>query len=529
MKNIKKITGLALTLSLVLSPVSVFASQKTESVYTKLDSNGQKQEITVTNHLYYNGEKTLKDDTELKEILNINGDETYKQNKNTLYWNTKGEDIFYQGKTDKKLPIEVSIKYYLNNREVKPEDIKGKKGNIKIEFNYKNNQKNNVNVNGVNQTLYTPFVVSLGTTLDSKQNKNITVTNGKVTQTGTRSMLIALASPGLYDSINYDSFKTLDNITISYKTESFSLNDIYMVITPKLIDKEDFKVFNKMDTLYTSTQKLQESMNELQSGANKLNKGAKTLSTGAEKISKNIKEVSNAINELNNGSYQINQGLTKVLTALEKAESTLNSNNTKEKTQQLSYLKAQNQNAINSLIKKTGFSYEQLASYYKQNNLANYNGEDEQLLAIKNAYELVYLLSQNNAAIDQTLETLSQTSKQINTMLTSLKTNLTKINDGSYSLNQGLTKLETGVNKLYNGSLTLTNGAKTLKQGTNTLANGMQKFNVQGINKLSKTAETLKNKKNIASELITLSNNYKGYTSNNKDESTFIYKLDALK
>ena len=30
MKNIKKITGLALTLSLVLSPVSVFASQKTE-------------------------------------------------------------------------------------------------------------------------------------------------------------------------------------------------------------------------------------------------------------------------------------------------------------------------------------------------------------------------------------------------------------------------------------------------------------------------------------------------------------------
>ena len=55
MKNIKKITGLALSLSLVLSPVSVFASQKTESVYTKLDSNGQKQEITVTNHLYYNG------------------------------------------------------------------------------------------------------------------------------------------------------------------------------------------------------------------------------------------------------------------------------------------------------------------------------------------------------------------------------------------------------------------------------------------------------------------------------------------
>ena len=529
MKNIKKITGLALTLSLVLSPVSVFASQKTESVYTKLDSNGQKQEITVTNHLYYNGEKTIKDNTELKEILNINGEETYKQDKNTLYWNTKGEDIFYQGKTDKQLPIEVNIKYYLNNKEVKPEDIKGKKGNIKIEFNYKNNQKNNVNVNGVNQTLYTPFVVSLGTTLDSKQNKNITVTNGKITQTGTRSMLIALASPGLYDSINYDSFKTLDNITIKYKTENFSLNDIYMVITPKLIDKEDFKVFDKMDTLYTNTQKLQESMNELQSGANKLNKGAKNLSFGAEQISQNIKEVSKAINELNNGSTKINRGLNKVLKALEKAQKSLNNTNESQKIEQLSYLKTQNQTAINSLIKKTGLSYEQLESYYTNNNLKNYIGDNEQLLAIKNAYELVYLLSQNNYAIDETINTLTQTSKQINTMLTSLKINLTKINNGSSNLNQGLTKLETGVNKLYNGSLTLTKGAKTLNQGTKTLSNGIQKFNSQGINKLSKIAETLKNKKNIADELITLSNNYKGYASNNKDESTFIYKLDALK
>ena len=529
MKNIKKLTGMVLSLSLVLSPVSVLAAQKTESVYTKLDYNGKKQEVTVTNHLYYNGEKTIQDNSELKEILNINGEETYKQDNNTLYWNTNGEDIFYQGKTDKKLPIEVNIKYYLDGKQVNPKDIKGKKGNIKIEFNYKNNQSNNVNINGVNQVLYTPFVVSLGTTLDSKVNKDITVTNGKVTQTGTRSMLVALASPGLYDSINYDSFKNLDNITIEYKTEHFSLNDIYMVITPKLIDKEDFKVFDKMDTLYESTKKLQSSMNELQDGAKKLSTGAKKLSSGAEEISNNIKEVSNAINELNNGSYNINQGLNKVLKALEKAEASLNSNDQTSKAEQLSYLKSQNQTAINKLIQKTGLSYEQLQSYYVKNDLANYNGDDEQLLSIKNAYELVYLLYSNNNAIASTLETLSQTSQQVTKMLTSLKTNLVKITNGSSSLNQGLTKLEKGVNKLYNGSLTLKSGANSLNNGTSTLSQGMNKFNEQGISKLSKSAEVLKNKKNIAEELITLSNNYKGYASNNKDESTFIYKLDALK
>ncbi|MGM9878419.1 MAG: hypothetical protein ACI31R_00085 [Bacilli bacterium] len=529
MKNIKKITGLALTLSLVLSPVSVFASQKTESVYTKLDSNGQKQEITVTNHLYYNGEKTLKDNTELKEILNINGEETYKQDKNTLYWNTKGEDIFYQGKTDKQLPIEVNIKYYLNNKEVKPEDIKGKKGNIKIEFNYKNNQKNNVNVNGVNQTLYTPFVVSLGTTLDSKQNKNITVTNGKITQTGTRSMLIALASPGLYDSINYDSFKTLDNITIKYKTENFSLNDIYMVITPKLIDKEDFKVFDKMDTLYTNTQKLQESMNELQSGANKLSEGAKNLSTGTKEISNNIKNVASAIEKLNNGSITINNGLEQVITALNKAKNSLNDNNSSENITSLKYLKSQNTNAINSLISKTGLTYEELENYYTSNNLTNYTGEDETLNKIKSSYELITLLSSNNLAIDNTITSLEDITTQINSMLTELNKNLTKIKNGSASLNTGLTDLKNGVNKLYSGSIILTNGAKSLSSGTTDLNQGIQKFNSEGITKLTNYSKKLKTKKDQTQKLIELANNYKGYASKNGQESTFIYKVDAIK
>ena len=113
-----------------------------------------------------------------------------------------------------------------------------------------------------------------------------------------------------------------------------------------------------------------------------------------------------------------------------------------------------------------------------------------------------------------------------NSWKTNTKNNTT---NGSSSLNQGLTKLEKGVNKLYNGSLTLKSGANSLNNGTSTLSQGMNKFNEQGISKLSKSAEVLKNKKNIAEELITLSNNYKGYASNNKDESTFIYKLDALK
>ena len=529
MNKSKKITIAILSLSLTLSPVSVLAKTKSEAVYTKLQENGEPETIVVTNHLYYNGEKTMKDETELKEILNINGEETYKQENNNLYWQTQGKDIFYQGKTDKKLPITTKIKYYLNNKEVKPEDIIGKKGNIKITIDYQNNLKNKLEINNDNQILYTPFVVTLGTILDSKENENIKVTNGKVVDTGTRSMLISLASPGLYKSMNYKEFQSLDNITITYKTTNFALNDIYMVLTPKLLDKQDFTVFNKMDNLYSDTQKLKESMDKLQEGANKLNKGAKNLSTGTKEISNNIKNVVSAVEQLKSGASSINDGLTKVLTALKQAKNSLNSNNSSENITSLKYLKSQNTNAINSLIAKTGLTYEELENYYTSNNLANYTGEDETLNQIKSAYELTYLLSSNNLAIDSTIVSQTEITQEINSMLTNLETNLTKINNGTSSLTTGIKNLETGVNKLYNGSITLTNGAEELTTGTNNLSQGIIKFNSEGITKLTDYSQTLKTKKDQTKKLIELANNYKGYASKNDQESTFIYKVDAIK
>ena len=112
MKNIKKITGLALTLSLVSNPSFSICSTKHRISTTQNYeiANGQREEMATVNKSFvlYMGERnTGKHTTDyIKEILNINGEETYKQDKNTLYWNTKGEDIFYQGKTDKQLPIE---------------------------------------------------------------------------------------------------------------------------------------------------------------------------------------------------------------------------------------------------------------------------------------------------------------------------------------------------------------------------------------------------------------------------------------
>ena len=68
------------------------------------------------------------------------------------------------------------------------EEIVGKKGKVKITITYKNNETHNVNINGTNEKMYTPFIVITGTTLDTKTNKNIKLTQGKVVEKGEKTI-----------------------------------------------------------------------------------------------------------------------------------------------------------------------------------------------------------------------------------------------------------------------------------------------------------------------------------------------------
>ena len=155
--------------------------------------------------------------------MNINGDEKFTLNDNNLIWDALGEDIFYSGVTDKKLPIDISITYYLDGEKKEYKDIVGKSGHIDIEYKFINNVYNSYN------NLYTPFVVTLGSVFNNKDVSNINVSNGKVVDTGTKSVIVGMASPGLYDNLLLEEFKNFDSIKISYDTKKFKYNDIYAV------------------------------------------------------------------------------------------------------------------------------------------------------------------------------------------------------------------------------------------------------------------------------------------------------------
>ena len=104
--------GIAAGMSFLLGALPVCAADtsvsKDETVYVNADATGSQKQVTVSNWLKNAGlEDTVADESTLEGIKNIKGTETFTETGDTLTWDTDGKDIYYQGTTDKDLPVSV--------------------------------------------------------------------------------------------------------------------------------------------------------------------------------------------------------------------------------------------------------------------------------------------------------------------------------------------------------------------------------------------------------------------------------------
>lgn len=309
--NMKKITKkLALILlasSIFLTPItSLLALEKEETVYGKLNYDGSQKSIVVNEQLF-NRDKLdiIEDYSELKDILNIKNDASFTLNDNRLTWNAKGNDIFYKGTIDKNIPITLEATYYLNGKEYKAAEMLGKSGKVTIKLKYTNNDRHG--------NLYTPFVVTMGTVINSESNSNMHVNNGKVIDNGSNFIVVAIAAPGLYESLNLNELKNMDTISIEYDTTKFELSSIYSIITSKLIDTSDLKVFDKMNTLYNDMDKLKDGMNQIDKGSKELSEGIQLLYSNYGKFNEGIGSVNENFAKLNDGVQKLDKEIDKIL------------------------------------------------------------------------------------------------------------------------------------------------------------------------------------------------------------------------
>ena len=229
--------------------------------------------------------------------MNSNGD-VYK----TIVTTKDGEDL-KQEETEKELPLESKITYKLDGKDIKPEELLGKSGEVTIKIEYKNKSAKNVVINGKSQTIYTPFMVALGTVINNKNNKNIKVSKGgRIVENGDKTIIVGAVFPGLEESLNLSGklskIEIPDSIEITMESTNFEMSNIMTYATPKVLT-EDID-WSELDGLFDKVNELQNGINTIEDGSKELNKGTKQLDDGAEELKSGTSKVYEGSKEIKN-------------------------------------------------------------------------------------------------------------------------------------------------------------------------------------------------------------------------------------
>ncbi len=332
---------LVAAMSLSIMPTTAQAKvSKQESVYVMANPDGSTKSITVSDQLQGAGEAggSIKDVSKLSDIKNVKGDETFDQSGQNLTWNTNGADIYYQGKTEEQLPVSVKFKFELDGKEVKPEDIVGQSGKMKITISYENNSKKNVTIAGKSETVNTPFLMATGMIFDSEKFTDLVLDDGgKIIDDGSKSIVIVLGMPGLKESLNLTGKikeklddKLKNEFTLTCNVKDFEMKNTFTFASANLLnmitDNEDgkididlSKIDDKVDDLDDAIDKLDDGSKKLSDGVKELDKGVDTLASSIKKYaSEGVKKLTAGIRELGANAPKLKKGVGKYIDGADK-------------------------------------------------------------------------------------------------------------------------------------------------------------------------------------------------------------------
>lgn len=214
---------------------------KTETVYVNLKANGDVSKVSVSDWLHTDKNEVYVDDmSDLENITNVKSKVTPVTDGEKLRWNMPDTDLYYSGTTDRELPISVQLKYYLDGKEIKPEDLAGKSGEVKIDIKMINNASKDGFVNGKKHKVYLPMLVVGGMILPEGIFSGVTVKNGQSIGDGSKEIVVFTGMPGFSESLGF-SEKDLGDLgglvigseaSVTATVENFSLGNLYFAALP---------------------------------------------------------------------------------------------------------------------------------------------------------------------------------------------------------------------------------------------------------------------------------------------------------
>lgn len=420
-------------------------ADKDESVYLISDANGNVNKTIVVDHLKNKDKKdTLEDASNLSDIENVKGKEKFTQSGDKLTWQAGGKDIYYQGTATEEPPVTQKVTYYLDGKEISPEDLAGKSGKVKICFDYTNTTSYTETVNGEKQTVSVPFAAITGLVLGDGF-ENIEVTNGKAEVSDSSSVVLGYALPGLKDSLGIKD-KDLDGdvnipeyMEMTADVKNFSMPAAMTFV----VNASDYVSTDGIDT-----SDLDDMINDLKDASTQLQDGSKTLAEGTDTLADGLSTLQSKLGTFASGVGTLQSGL-------------------KTYTDGVSTLSG----GLNTLGNSTG------ALVSGADKLNSGAGQ----------------LASGSATLKDGLKTYTNGASQLNTGLNqlndstgSLATGVTSLNDGAKTLSDGINAANKGAAGVSAGVAQLKTSIDTAKTGADSLTAGAKQVD-EGVDKLKQS------------------------------------------
>lgn len=306
-------------------------SSKDETVYVHAAADGtvKSEEVSVTLK-NPGGAEALSDSSNLNDIRSDEGDGVYSGGRSDMVWSANGQDVTYKGSTDAEAPISVRVTYELDGREISPEELAGKSGRVTIRYEYENRSKTTVEINGVQQEVYTPFVVVTALLLDDDVFSNVSVTNARIIEDEKRSIVVGYAMPGLEESLDLPagSAGMPSYFELQADVKSFSLNSSLTMASPNFLDDASFGF--DAGELTDATESLKAAMAQAVSGSSefaeavdKVAEASGALSMGARELATQTAGLPKSVDQIAQRAQTISAGISQLQAAVKEIDANL--------------------------------------------------------------------------------------------------------------------------------------------------------------------------------------------------------------
>jgi len=298
--------------SLVGCGASTASTTGTDTAYVSEMAAGSTEDTitaAINNELAVSNKSTLATNTR-QETVYVFSDASGKKNHITVnekVTDANGKETLNKTESNENAPVTMKVTYKLDGKDIKPEDLAGKSGKVTIRFDYTNNQKKDVTINGKKQSVCVPFTMITGMMLPTDVFSNVEVTNGKLTKVGDNIVAVGMTMPGLKDTMNLKfNNETLDLDIPEYFELTADVTDFSLDMTMSVATSN---FLSDMDVDDITLDDLKKTVSSLNDAATQLADGTVTLQEGTQQLNDAVPALTDGVDQLNDGASSLKEGI----------------------------------------------------------------------------------------------------------------------------------------------------------------------------------------------------------------------------